>query len=112
MGYFRLHKSRGILPGIRINLSKSGPSLSLGPAGARLNIGPKGIRTTVGLPGSGLSSINRKSWLSLSDKSEPAISQSDVDAITPRTNLMKTTLLVILAAAVGFIVVAMAVNPG
>jgi hypothetical protein len=54
MAFFRFHKSRGILPGIRSNLSRSGPSLSLAPAGARLNVGPKGIRTAVGLRGSGL----------------------------------------------------------
>jgi hypothetical protein len=62
MAYFRFHKSRSILPGVRINLSKSGPSLSVGPRGAKLNIGPQGIRTTVGLPGSGLSIINRTTW--------------------------------------------------
>ena len=65
MAYFRFHKSLGILPGLRINLSKSGPSLSVGPVGLRLNVGPQGIRTTAGLPGSGLSVINRKSWRSI-----------------------------------------------
>ena len=70
MAYFRFHKSRGILPGIRVNLSKSGPSLSLGPTGLKLNIGPRGIRKTVGLPGSGLSVISRKSWRSTNGKSK------------------------------------------
>lgn len=65
MAYFRFHKSLGILPGLRVNLSKSGPSLSVGPVGLRLNVGPQGIRTTAGLPGSGLSVINRKSWRSM-----------------------------------------------
>jgi uncharacterized protein DUF4236 len=65
MAYFRFHKSLGV-PGFRINLSKSGPSLSVGRAGLRLNVGPQGIRTTVGLPGSGLSVINRKTWGSMS----------------------------------------------
>ena len=65
MAYFRFHKSLGILPGLRVNLSKSGPSLSVGPVGLRLNLGPQGIRTTAGLPGSGLSVINRKSWRSM-----------------------------------------------
>jgi uncharacterized protein DUF4236 len=59
MAYFHFHKSKGLLPGLRVNLSKSGPSLSLGPTGLKLNVGPQGVRTTVGLPGSGLSVIQR-----------------------------------------------------
>lgn len=52
---FRFRKSFKILPGVRLNLSKSGISTSLGGPGATVNIGPKGTRHTVGLPGSGLS---------------------------------------------------------
>lgn len=52
---FRFHKSFKILPGIRLNLSKSGLSTSIGKAGRTINIGPKGNRATVGLPGTGLS---------------------------------------------------------
>ena len=44
-----------ILPGLRLNLSKSGASVSVGQQGAWFTVGPKGTRTTVGLPGSGLS---------------------------------------------------------
>ena len=62
MAYFRFHKSRSILPGVRVNISKSGPSLTVGPKGMKANIGPQGIRTAVGLPGSGLSAITQTSW--------------------------------------------------
>lgn len=65
MGWF-LRKSFRLLPGIRVNLSKSGPRLSVGVPGARASIdmqgkariyGGKGpIRfqnsVTLGLPGS------------------------------------------------------------
>ncbi len=61
MGYFRFHRSKQILPGVRLNLAKSGPSVSLGVKGARVNVGPQGVRTTVGVPGSGLSYISRQS---------------------------------------------------
>jgi len=61
MGYLRFHRSTKILPGIRLNLSKSGPSVSFGGRGAHYTIGPKGTRTTVGLPGSGLSYTSFKS---------------------------------------------------
>jgi hypothetical protein len=43
-----------VLPGLRVNLSKSGASLSVGVRGAHLTLG-KRSRVTVGLPGSGLS---------------------------------------------------------
>jgi hypothetical protein len=43
-----------IVPGLRVNLSKSGASLSVGRRGAWLTSGPRGQRVTVGLPGSGL----------------------------------------------------------
>jgi hypothetical protein len=40
---------------LRMNLSKSGASLSVGRRGATLNVRPRGTRATVGLPGTGLS---------------------------------------------------------
>jgi hypothetical protein len=52
---FRFHRSFRILPGVRLNLSKSGLSASLGIRGAHVTVGAKGTRTSVGLPGTGLS---------------------------------------------------------
>lgn len=52
---FRFRRTLKIAPGVHINLSKSGPSLSLGPRGAKYTIGPRGDRATVGIPGTGLS---------------------------------------------------------
>lgn len=52
---FRFRKSIKILPGIRLNLSKSGASLSVGGRGASVNIGPRGTYGNIGLPGTGLS---------------------------------------------------------
>ena len=52
---FRFRRSFRLAPGIRINLSKSGSSLSLGRRGATLNFSKRGTRATVGLPGTGLS---------------------------------------------------------
>ncbi|MEJ5301139.1 MAG: DUF4236 domain-containing protein [Thermodesulforhabdaceae bacterium] len=43
-----------IAPGVTLNLSKLGGSLSFGPRGAKFTIGPKGKRVTVGIPGTGL----------------------------------------------------------
>ena len=43
-----------IAPGLTLNLSKSGGSLSVGPRGAKYTIGSRGRRATVGIPGTGL----------------------------------------------------------
>jgi hypothetical protein len=52
---FRFHRSIRLLPGLRVNLSKSGVSASIGTRGARLTFGNRGTRATVGIPGTGIS---------------------------------------------------------
>lgn len=59
---FRLYKRFSVVPGVRINVSKSGPSLSLGPRGMHYTIGRRGRRTTVGLPGTGMSYTHYHPW--------------------------------------------------
>lgn len=51
---FRFWRRIRIAPGLTLNLSKSGGSLSLGPRGAKYTISPHGNRVTAGLPGTGL----------------------------------------------------------
>lgn len=52
----RFRKSIQIFPGVKLNLSKSGLSLSLGPRGLKYTINTSGKSTaTIGIPGSGLS---------------------------------------------------------
>jgi hypothetical protein len=43
-----------LIPGLRVNFSKSGASLSIGHRGLWYTVGPKGQRATIGLPSSGL----------------------------------------------------------
>ncbi|HEX5436981.1 MAG TPA: DUF4236 domain-containing protein [Gemmatimonadaceae bacterium] len=50
----RFRRSISIIPGVRLNLSKSGLSTSIGPRGASLTIGPRGAYTNVGIPGTGI----------------------------------------------------------
>ncbi len=51
----RFRKSLKICKGVRVNFSKSGPSLSVGGHGLTVNAGRKGTRVTAGIPGTGLS---------------------------------------------------------
>jgi hypothetical protein len=51
---FRFFKRVNLIPGLRMNLSRSGPSLSIGHRGAWFTFGPRGKRMTVGGLGTGL----------------------------------------------------------
>lgn len=56
MGIFKFRRSKKILPGVKLNIGKKGPtSLSFGRRGATMNVSSKGTKTTVGIPGTGLS---------------------------------------------------------
>ncbi len=52
---FRLFRRIRIAPGLSVNLSKGGLSLSGGVRGARVTVGRRGIRRTIGVPGTGVS---------------------------------------------------------
>jgi hypothetical protein len=53
---FRFRRSIKLLPGVRLNVSKSGITTSIGTKGATVKVGGKaGPKATVGLSGSGLS---------------------------------------------------------
>ena len=52
---FRFSRRIGILPGLKLNFSGSGVSLSAGVRGAHLNFGSRGTYASMGIPGTGLS---------------------------------------------------------
>jgi hypothetical protein len=54
MGW-RFRHSFKIIPGVKLNLSKSGLSCSVGGAPITLNVGPRGVYGTASLPGTGIS---------------------------------------------------------
>jgi hypothetical protein len=57
---FRFRKSFTILPGVRVNLGKSGvTSVSVGGKGVRLTTGKHGTTVTTSIPGTGLSYSHR-----------------------------------------------------
>jgi Protein of unknown function (DUF4236) len=51
----RIRKSFNLFPGVKVNMSKGGMSISVGRKGFHLNFSKRGVRQTVGLPGSGIS---------------------------------------------------------
>lgn len=50
----RFFRRQQLFPGVRLNMSKSGPSLSMGVRGAHVTVGRRGITRTVGVPGTGV----------------------------------------------------------
>jgi|GEM_PF-2559154 len=50
----RFRKYINILPGVRLNLSKSGVSTTLGPRGFNVNVGKRGTYLNAGIPGTGI----------------------------------------------------------
>jgi len=47
MGSFRFYRRVHIFPGLSVNLSKSGPSLSVGVRGAHVAVGRRGVTRMV-----------------------------------------------------------------
>jgi hypothetical protein len=54
MGW-RFRHSFKVIPGVRLNLSKTGLSASIGGGPFTMNVGPRGVYGTASLPGSGIS---------------------------------------------------------
>lgn len=58
----RFYRRVRIAPGITLDLSKRGASLSAGVREAHVTIGSRGTRETVGLPGTGHSYSQEQRW--------------------------------------------------
>lgn len=55
MGFFRVRRRIKILPGVHLNLGKTGVTTSIGGKGLTVNLGKRKTTTTVGIPGTGMS---------------------------------------------------------
>lgn len=84
---FRFSRRIGILPGVKLNFSGSGVSLSAGVRGAHVNFGSRGTYASVGIPGTGLSYRQRIGG-GRSSYSTPstALSEDQIKAIGNREN--------------------------
>jgi Protein of unknown function (DUF4236) len=60
--HLRFFRRLRLAPGLSLNLSKSGPSISVGPRGAKLTIGRGGVRRSIGIPGTGISATSQEPW--------------------------------------------------
>ena len=93
---FRFRRSVRIIPGIRLNFSKSGISTSIGGRGATINFSKRGTKTTVGLPGTGLS----YSTMATKDRSFPhPVQTTDAEHTRSQVNGCFTLLVIGLVVA-------------
>lgn len=69
---FRFQKRIRLLPGLRLNLSKSGASVTVGTPGLSVNLGKDGATGNVGILGTGLS---YRENLGNSSKTQPELEQ-------------------------------------
>ncbi len=61
MGYLRARRSVKLGPGVKLNLTKRGVSVSAGTRGAHYTVSSTGRRTrTVGVPGTGISYVDTR----------------------------------------------------
>lgn len=87
---FRYRKSIKVMPGVKLNLSKSGISTTVGKRGASVNVGHGRVRSNVGIPGSGLSYSTSTSTRS---RNNAALRQQTSRAAQPRIPKQDTEVL-------------------
>ena len=71
----KFRKTKKILPGVKLNISKSGVSVTTGIKGASINIGKNGVYRNLGIPGTG---ISKRDKLEFSSRKEEDYCYLDV----------------------------------
>jgi hypothetical protein len=79
----RFRKSFKIFPGVKVNFSKGGVSMSVGKPGAMLNFSKRGVRQTIGLPGSG---VSETSYLFKNDSKSDKDTENDQEKKSERAD--------------------------
>ena len=93
--YFR--RSRKVAPGVRVNASKSGASISFGQRRARTCVGKRGITRTYGIPGTGVYHREFTSWAKLEEQRRQRKVRDDVARQSLNATFYDQPLLCILS---------------
>ena len=103
---FRFSRRVHLCPGLSVNLSRSGPSLTFGVRGAHLTVGSTGVRRTVGIPGTGVFYTTRQGYHTgyHAAKSDAPLTPTDANAASQR---VERRLVLILLVVVVLVIVAM-----
>lgn len=99
MGNFHFYRRLHLFPGLSVNLSKSGPSVTVGMSGAHLTFGRRGVTRTVGIPGTGIYYTSRAGYHS-------GFHSAHVEtAIAPQSRARANVLAMIVFLAVALLLV-------
>ncbi len=110
---FRFYKRIRLIPGLRVNLSRSGASLSIGHRGAWYTIGQRGQRVTLGLPGTGIFYTQRLPPAGAPHNAQPAPPMSGVYRIesippAPPVHAGHRTAFVLVVVGIALLILAAA----
>ena len=89
---FRFRKSIKIMPGLRLNLSRSGISANVGVRGANVSVNSRGTFLNAGIPGTGVSYRERIGEI-------PSQADIAVDQRPSRSSIRLRVLIIIVAIA-------------
>jgi len=114
----RLWRRSTLLPGVRLNVSRGGLSLSVGPRGAHLTVSKRGLRETVGVPGTGVYATKVEKWQSAPPPHQSTASPAETqpaleappaggnEAAKPHAGPAHYSVAVVVGIVVGVIVLA------
>jgi hypothetical protein len=107
LGNFRFYRRVHLFPGLSLNLSKSGPSVTVGVRGAHLTFGRRGVTRTVGIPGTGIYYTSRSGYHS-------GVHSAHVETpVDPQTQARADTIATLgMLAIVAFIILAIGIIIG
>ena len=103
----RFYKRVHLFPGVSVNVSRSGPSLTVGVRGAHVTVGRTGVTRTVGLPGTGIYYTSHRGYHSgfhsaHSETPLPSTEQASADRRAER--MMGITVMIIVGMVVLLII--------
>jgi Protein of unknown function (DUF4236) len=93
----RFRRTFSLFPGVKVNVSKGGMSITVGQKGFHLNFSKRGVRQTTSLPGSGISHTSylyknddEEEERETSEKEERAASQEEQEEKPKRRRTRRT----------------------
>ena len=90
-----------ILPGVNLNISKSGISTTIGPKGANVNIGKKGAFLNTGIPGTGIYSRSKIGASTRNNKNSNYKSYSNNNYMITQKSKSTTIVLAFFLGTIG-----------
>jgi hypothetical protein len=105
---FRFYRRIHLCPGLSVNLSRSGPSLSLGVRGAHVTVGRRGVTRTIGLPGTGIYYTSRAGLHSGFHSAVADAPRTPEQQAAADRHVERALGLILVGIAVGLVVAALA----